>query len=176
MEDPLDRVPADLEASAAPAPGRAAAAPVGVIASSADAAAATRADVAPRRAGDLPPTQAWSLLQSGQAVLVDVRTAEELALVGRVPGAVHVPWAHGVDMIPNTRFLDELRAAVPPGRPLLFLCRSGKRSERAADAAARAGHAQAFNVIEGFDGEIDAAGRRGRVDGWRFHGLPWEQD
>lgn len=134
------------------------------------------ADAAPRRAGDLSPLQAWSLLQSGEAVLVDVRTEEELALVGRVPGAIHVPWAHGVDMIPNPGFVRELGAAVPPGLPLLFLCRSGKRSERAAEAASRAGWARAFNVREGFEGEIDEAGRRGRVDGWRFHGLPWEQD
>jgi len=132
--------------------------------------------VAPRRAGDLSPPHAWSLVQAGQAVLVDVRTAEELALVGRVPGAIHVPWAHGVDMIPNAEFVRELAAVAPPGLPLLFLCRSGKRSERAADAASLAGWASTYNVLEGFEGEIDEDGRRGSVDGWRFHGLPWEQD
>lgn len=132
--------------------------------------------VASRRAGDLSPPHAWSLVEAGEAVLVDVRTAEELALVGRVPGAIHVPWAHGVDMIPNAEFTRELAAVAPPGLPLLFLCRSGKRSERAADAASLAGWKQAYNVLEGFEGEIDAAGRRGMVDGWRFHGLPWEQD
>lgn len=136
----------------------------------------TAAPPAAGRSGDVSPPQAWSLLRSGEAVLVDVRTAEELALVGRVPGAIHVPWAHGVDMIPNPDFVRELQAAVPADRSLLFLCRSGKRSERAADAAARAGWARAFNVLEGFEGEIDDAGRRGSLDGWRFHGLPWEQD
>lgn len=133
-------------------------------------------DVAPRRAGDLSPPHAWSLVEAGEAVLVDVRTAEELALVGRVPGAIHVPWAHGVDMIPNPEFVRELETVAPSGLPLLFLCRSGKRSERAADAASRAGWTQAYNVLEGFEGEIDEAGRRGTLDGWRFHGLPWEQD
>ena len=133
-------------------------------------------DASPRRAGDLSPPHAWSLMQSGQAVLVDVRTAEELALVGRVPGAIHVPWAHGVDMIPNPHFVRELEALAPKNLPLLFLCRSGKRSERAADAASLAGWARTYNVLEGFEGEIDEAGRRGNVDGWRFHGLPWEQD
>ena len=129
-----------------------------------------------RRAGDVTPQVAWSLVQRGEATLVDVRTAEELALVGRVPGAVHVPWAHGVDMMPNPDFVRELEALAPPDRPLLFLCRSGKRSERAAEAASRAGHARAFNVLEGFEGELDALGQRGRIDGWRLRGLPWEQD
>jgi hypothetical protein len=31
-------------------------------------------------------------------------------------------------------------------------------------------------VLEGFEGEIDAAGQRGKSGGWRFHGLPWLQD
>ena len=32
------------------------------------------------------------------------------------------------------------------------------------------------NVLEGFEGELDAAQQRGGQDGWRFHGLPWVQD
>jgi hypothetical protein len=31
-------------------------------------------------------------------------------------------------------------------------------------------------VLEGFEGELDADTRRGGLDGWRFHGLPWVQD
>lgn len=142
---------------------------------SAPEAASTPA-AAQGRPGDVTPQDAWALVQRGEATLVDVRTAEELALVGRVPGAIHVPWAHGVDMMPNPDFVRELEALAPPDRPLLFLCRSGKRSARAAEAASRAGHAPAFNVLEGFEGELDALGRRGRIDGWRFRGLPWEQD
>ena len=167
MSDPFD-----TESSGAAAPGRL----VRVRPGAAPEAQPRSPAVAPRRAGDLSPPHAWALVQSGQAVLVDVRTAEELALVGRVPGAIHVPWAHGVDMIPNPEFVRELGAMAPPELPLLFLCRSGKRSERAADAASRAGWTQAYNVLEGFEGEIDEAGRRGTLDGWRFHGLPWEQD
>ena len=33
-----------------------------------------------------------------------------------------------------------------------------------------------FNVLEGFEGEIDATQHRGGSDGWRFHHLPWVQD
>lgn len=46
----------------------------------------------------------------------------------------------------------------------------------AATAATQAGFAQVFNVLEGFEGELDAHGQRGHADGWRFRGLPWLQD
>ena len=45
-----------------------------------------------------------------------------------------------------------------------------------AEAAAKAGFTQVFNVLEGFEGEIDALQQRGHGDGWRFHHLPWVQD
>ena len=60
--------------------------------------------------------------------------------------------------------------------PVLLLCRSGKRSVLAAEAAAKAGLDNVFNVLEGFEGEIDGAQQRGHADGWRFHSLPWVQD
>jgi hypothetical protein len=31
-------------------------------------------------------------------------------------------------------------------------------------------------VLEGFEGQRNHAGRRGSIDGWRHHGLPWSQD
>jgi rhodanese-related sulfurtransferase len=58
----------------------------------------------------------------------------------------------------------------------LLLCRSGKRSVLAAEAAAKAGFTNVFNVLEGFEGDLDAHQQRGKADGWRFHGLPWVQD
>jgi rhodanese-related sulfurtransferase len=61
-------------------------------------------------------------------------------------------------------------------QPVLLLCRSGKRSAVAAEAAAKAGLHNVFNVLEGFEGEIDAQQHRGGSDGWRFHHLPWVQD
>ncbi|WP_298231178.1 rhodanese-like domain-containing protein [uncultured Azohydromonas sp.] len=127
-------------------------------------------------AGGVPPQVAWSLAQAGEAVLVDVRSAEERKFVGLVPGSVHVPWATGTALTRNPRFARELEARVPKHRPLLLLCRSGKRSALAAEAAAKAGFSLAFNVLEGFEGELDAAQQRGHSDGWRFLGLPWVQD
>lgn len=127
-------------------------------------------------AGGLTPRDAWALVQQGHAVLVDVRSTEERKFVGHVPDSVHVAWATGTSLTRNPRFVRELEAKVGKDQVLLLLCRSGKRSALAAEAAARAGFTQAFNVLEGFEGELDAAQQRGHADGWRHHGLPWVQD
>lgn len=125
----------------------------------------------------VPPQEAWSLFSAGQAVLVDVRTPEELKFVGHVPGSINVPWATGTSLTRNPRFVRELEAKVPDkGRRLLLLCRSGKRSGLAQEVAVKAGFKQVSNIAEGFEGELDAAGQRGRIDGWRLKGLPWVQD
>lgn len=127
-------------------------------------------------AGGVSPELAWSLVSAGEARLVDVRSAEERKFVGHVPESLHVPWATGTSLTRNPRFVRELEAKVGKEARVLLLCRSGKRSALAAEAAAKAGFTQVFNVLEGFEGEIDAQQHRGGQDGWRFHGLPWVQD
>ncbi len=117
-------------------------------------------------AGAIDPQAAHELFESGAAMLVDVRTAEELKFVGAVPGAVHVAWQTGPAMVKNPRFLKELAAKAGPETVVLFICRSGKRSADAAAAAARAGYAHAYNVLEGFEGGPDVG------PGWRSRGLP----
>lgn len=127
-------------------------------------------------AGGLYPPEAWQLVASGKAVLVDVRTAEELKFVGRVPGALHVAWQTGPAMIKNPRFLRELENKVGKDDVVLFLCRSGKRSAAAAEAATAKGFSQVFNILEGFEGDLDNQQQRGDSGGWRRWGLPWVQD
>jgi rhodanese-related sulfurtransferase len=127
-------------------------------------------------AGQVPPSLAWALFEQGAAVLVDVRSGEERKFVGHVPGTVHVAWATGTALTRNPRFARELEAKVKKDQVVLLLCRSGKRSALAAEVAAKAGFTQVFNVLEGFEGEIDTNQHRGGGDGWRFHGLPWVQD
>jgi rhodanese-related sulfurtransferase len=126
--------------------------------------------------GGVRPRDAWALAEGGHATLVDVRSAEERKFVGHVPGSAHVAWATGTSLTRNPRFVRELETKVRKDEPVLLLCRSGKRSALAAEAAARAGFTSVFNVLEGFEGELDARQRRGGTDGWRFHGLPWAQD
>lgn len=127
-------------------------------------------------AGGLHPQDAWALVQAGEAVLVDVRSAEERKFVGHVPGSVHVAWATGTALTRNPRFARELEAKVKKDEVVLLLCRSGKRSALAAEAASKAGFTHVFNVLEGFEGELDAQQQRGHADGWRHHDLPWVQD
>ena len=131
-------------------------------------------------AGGVPPALAWQLVQANRALLVDVRSTEERKFVGHVPGSLHVAWATGTSLVRNPRFVRELEAklAKDGGKDavVLLLCRSGKRSVLAAEAAAAAGFRHVFNVLEGFEGEIDAQQHRGGGDGWRFHNLPWVQD
>ncbi len=127
-------------------------------------------------AGGVSPQLAFALFAAGEAQLVDVRTAEERKFVGHVPGSLHVAWASGTSLTRNPRFVRELEAKVGKNTSVLLLCRSGKRSVLAAEAAARAGFTRIFNVLEGFEGEIDSQQHRGSSDGWRQHGLPWVQD
>jgi rhodanese-related sulfurtransferase len=56
-----------------------------------------------------------------------------------------------------------------------MLCRSGVRSIAAAQRATELG-LQAYNVLEGFEGNPDAQGQRNHLAGWRQRGLPWRQN
>lgn len=129
---------------------------------------------APDYAGDVPPELACQWWQSGEAVLVDVRTDAERAWVGFVPGAVPLAWKQWPGMVMNAGFDAALQAAVPAGRKVLFLCRSGVRSVAAAQRATALG-LEAYNILEGFEGDADAHGQRGHLGGWRLRGLPWQQ-
>jgi rhodanese-related sulfurtransferase len=128
-------------------------------------------------AGGVAPAAAWRLFSSGRALLVDVRSGEERKFVGHIPDTLHVAWATGTALTRNPRFVRELESKIG-GKDVvvLLLCRSGKRSALAAEAATKAGFSNVFNILEGFEGEIDDQHQRGKADGWRFHNLPWVQD
>ncbi len=126
-------------------------------------------------AGDLTPEQAWQWVSQGQAVLVDVRTDAEREWVGFVPGALALAWKQWPGMALNPQFDEGVRQAAASGLALLMLCRSGVRSIAAAQRATELG-ARAYNVLEGFEGDPNADGHRGRVGGWRMRGLPWKQN
>ncbi|PVU82717.1 sulfurtransferase [Cellulomonas sp. WB94] len=135
-------------------------------------------------AGDLTPQQAWDVLAADErAVLVDVRTDAEWRYVGvpdtsslgRRPALIE--WVTYPSGLPNPYFVASLAAAgLAPGdeRPVLFLCRSGVRSVAAATAATAAGFGPAYNVLQGFEGDVGPDGHRG-AHGWRAAGLPWTQ-
>ena len=114
------------------------------------------------------------LRADGEAVLVDVRTDAEREWVGFVPGAVPVAWKQWPGMAMNPTFDQQVRDAAA-GRKLVLLCRSGVRSVAAAQRATQLG-LEAYNILEGFEGDPDASAHRGQRGGWRFHGLPWRQN
>ena len=133
-------------------------------------------------AGDITPEQSWKLLSDDpDAVLVDCRTDAEWRFVG-VPDlsglgrdVVYVEWNHSSGQH-NDNFVDDLiSAGVTPGeRPVVFGCRSGNRSIAAGEAATAAGLAPSYNMLDGFEGQLDEQGHRGS-GGWRALGLPWKQ-
>lgn len=125
-------------------------------------------------AGDVPPQLAYDWWSRGDAVLVDVRSDAEREWVGFVPGAAAIAWKQWPGMAINTEFDAVLRAAVPPGKKAVLMCRSGVRSIAAAKRATEFG-IEAYNILEGFEGDPDEQGHRGRRGGWRFRGLPWRQ-
>ncbi len=128
------------------------------------------------------PKQAWeALVADPQTQLVDVRTEPEwrqvglpdLDTAGKQP--VLVSWQFPTGAV-NEGFIDALHAAgLQPGHRLLFLCRSGVRSQAAGEAAEAAGYPACVNVVHGFEGHPDATGQRGRIAGWQADGLPWRR-
>ena len=125
-------------------------------------------------AGDVSPQLAWQWVQDGQALIVDVRTDAERAWVGFVPDAAPLAWKQWPGMAMNPDFDAGIQALGAGGQKLVLLCRSGVRSVAAAQRATELG-LQAYNILEGFEGDADGQGQRGKRGGWRFHGLPWSQ-
>jgi rhodanese-related sulfurtransferase len=126
----------------------------------------------------LTPRQTWDYLQQRpDALFVDVRMELEYLYVGHPPGVVHVAWYEYPEMQAQpARFVAQVqREGGQPERPVVLICRSGQRTVQAGLALEAAGFTQVVNVLHGFEGELDAHFQRGRLNGWRFDGLPWEQ-
>ena len=129
-------------------------------------------------AGAVTPQEAYRLLRMNPAAkLVDVRTEAERHWVGQValPPARHaaIEWNSWPGEAVNPRFIEQLRGVAGKGDVLLFLCRSGVRSRHAARLATEHGFSNAFDILEGFEGDKDGAGHRKHVNGWCKAGLPW---
>ena len=146
-------------------------------------------DLSERNVIEIGPAEAWEgLAEEPDAALVDVRTRPEWIFVG-LPDLTGigrslalVEWRRFPDMALNGEFADEVAQRLGGTLPgnLYFLCRSGQRSREAArhvlQVAAEQGiEISCFNVSEGFEGDLDAHGHRGSVNGWKTRGLAWRQ-
>jgi rhodanese-related sulfurtransferase len=115
---------------------------------------------APQAPGQVTVTDAYDRARAGEAVLLDVREADEYS-AGHAPGSTWQPLiaiVAGADL-PETA----------PGRPLLAICRYGNRSQRAAALLAVRGMA-VLDVSGGMSAWAaaampvqDAAGHDGQV-------------
>ena len=130
---------------------------------------------------DIPsvgPQEALAMLNNPSSYLVDVRSVAEYTLVGHPVSAFNVPfefWSESRSTFePNTGFIDDLKSRFKLDDTLIFICRGGGRSLRAAEAALTAGFRKCVNVKEGFEGEMDDSGKR-TIRGWKNLGLPWTQ-
>ncbi len=100
-----------------------------------------------------PEDAARLLREDPGATLVDVREPDEHARA-RIPGARNLPLSR----------LEEAEIALHAGRPVLFHCRSGARTEgHAARLAARCGEVEAYAI-------------EGGLEAWRRAGLPVAED
>ncbi len=137
--------------------------------------------------GDVLPRECWGRLMSGtSSALIDVRTRAEWNFVG-VPmlEAASSPvilqeWQVFPEMNVDQNFASSLKASLSEAglgedAELFFLCRSGVRSLAAARVMTAGGFGRCFNVTGGFEGDLDADGHRGKVNGWKAEELPWKQ-
>ena len=135
----------------------------------------------------LSPKEAWAWLQAeterraaqGQEppLFGDVRMESESLYVGRPPGVENIPWYEYPDLTPDPERFARAVAdeAGAKDRPVLLICRSGKRTLDAGTALEAAGFTQVAHVVYGFEGELNEQFKRSSVNGWRHDGLPWEQ-
>jgi rhodanese-related sulfurtransferase len=127
----------------------------------------------------LSPREAHDFLhRNPNALLIDVRSEMEYLFVGHPVGALHVAWNDGPDWDINPHFVGQVKRLAGTNhahRPIVLICRSGNRSVDAGAALEQAGFSDVYNVLHGFEGELDEHHHRNSTAGWRHDGLPWEQ-
>jgi len=122
--------------------------------SAADLVGAAKAEVE-----DLDPDAVERELARGDAILVDLREAEELDATGRIPGAVHVP--RGMLEFRADPTSPYHQAPLDPSKRVILHCASGGRSALAAATLKEMG----YEDVAHLDGGITA---------WKDAGKPLE--
>lgn len=130
---------------------------------------------------ELSVNDTYRMLQkSSSALLVDCRTLAEWQLVGVADLSeigkrpIQIEWQDLNGQL-NPNFCTQVAEHAEKDTPIFVICRSGGRSESACRALMAAGYGNCVNVIDGFEGPVDANGHRNTLGGWRANGLPWRQ-
>jgi rhodanese-related sulfurtransferase len=145
---------------------------------------------------NLTPQETYQfLIKNRQAAFIDCRTESEYFLVGHAlipaPGQeadanfdLNKAWrpeqlsysdTSGTEVNPNFLPACEQFIGADKARPVVIICRSGRRSVFAARELEARGYQTVINVLHGFEGELNARDQRGVLNGWRQDSLPWEQ-
>ena len=129
--------------------------------------------------------KAWDLIQKEPKVaFIDVRSDMEYLFIGHPSGSVNIPWIEEPNWEVNPHFVRDVRKLVLGGVidspehhsvPVLLICRSGNRSDEAGKLLVENGFKRVYNIVQGFEGELDDNHQRNTIAGWRFDNLPWEQ-
>jgi rhodanese-related sulfurtransferase len=120
--------------------------------------------------------------------IIDVRTPEEYLFVGHPTMAWKIPvakqsylWDEEKQKFPMTvlpDFVTRVKQVAESEDIIMLMCRSGARSAIAVNMLAEAGFTQAFQIVDGMEGDVvnDPAslynGQRMK-NGWKNSGCPW---
>lgn len=136
------------------------------------------------------PKTAFDILKNDEnSVLIDVRTEAEFVFVGVVEDsqlknkAILLPWLIYPNMSENNEFANKIEENIEAifgqknkNARLYFICKTGGRSNMAAQFMKNIGYDNCFNIANGFEGEQDQNKHRSNINGWRAEGLPWRQN
>ncbi len=133
------------------------------------------------------------LEKNSSAILVDIRTPEELGFTGWAPRTnIHVPFLQ-VDQSRSSwskkkktygkmknRFVDQMKIElkklnVKKDQEIFMMCRSGSRSAKATKTMAKLGYTNVYTVLNGFEGQKRKDGNIGLrdINGWKNSGGKW---
>ena len=101
------------------------------------------------RIENLTPDQVHAEIESGDAVLIDIREANELEQNGKIPGAIHAP--RGMLEFyadPSTPYH---RPEFDKDKRLILQCASGGRSALAADTLQNMGYSRVAHLDGGLN-------------------------
>ena len=138
-------------------------------------------------AGDILAKDCYNQLKSDKAAqLIDVRTMAEWSFIGipdlnAISKRPHlIEWVQFPSQTMNENFTSNLNQRLEELKlekdvKLYFLCRSGSRSQAAAQIMTAHGYSNCYNVSHGFEGDLNELHHRGEINGWKFDKLPWAQ-
>ena len=124
----------------------------------------------------------------GKIKIFDVRTPEEYVFVGHAPMAINSPsmlwtgkWNAEKKDFPlesNADFEALVKQKAGVDDMIMIMCRSGHRSAAAVNRLAKAGFTNAYNIVDGFEGDVISdedsydKGKRAK-NGWKNSPAPW---